>query len=130
MEEGKRRAFICQQVATWKKQEVEGATPKGMGLVNRIAKRKLSDKPDHPPKKPEVVTVSIVKETLDANKLPLLFGSGKGKGLITGQRPVTNKRPILLHEDWQYAIKQLSSIIKDYEDLQPCNRGHGGNGPL
>ena len=60
-----------------------------------------------------------IEETADESKLPPLSGSGKGKGLITSQGPVTKKCPVLLHEDPQYALKQLSSIIKDdnNEDL-------------
>ena len=38
---------------------------------------------------------------------------------MTGQGPVSKKRPVLLLEDSWYAIGQLLSIIKvdDYEDL-------------
>ena len=38
---------------------------------------------------------------------------------MTGQKPITDKRPVLLREDLQYAIKQLSSVFKDndYKDL-------------
>lgn len=38
---------------------------------------------------------------------------------MTSQGPDTKKFPILLREDPQYALKQLSSIIKgdDYKDL-------------
>ena len=62
---------------------------------------------------------SIAEETFDSNKLPHLPRSRKEKGLMTGYGPVTKKWPVLLREDSWYAIKQLSSIIKDddYEDL-------------
>ena len=62
---------------------------------------------------------SIVGEIPDASKFPSKLGPGKGKGLITGQVPIAKKCPILLREDSQYALKQLSSIIKenDYDDL-------------
>ena len=62
---------------------------------------------------------SIVGEIPDASKFPSKLGPGKGKGLITGQVPTSKKCPILLREDSQYALKQLSSIIKDndYDDL-------------
>ena len=38
---------------------------------------------------------------------------------MMGQGPITKKHPVLLREDSRYALKQLSSIIKDddYEDL-------------
>ena len=45
---------------------------------------------------------------------------------MKGPDPVTEKRPILLLEDLGYALKQLSSIIKDddYEGL-----GNHATGP-
>ena len=102
-----------------KKQKEKGLPPKGTGPINLFTKRKLSDKTDRPPKKPKVVTGSIVKETLDSNKLPPPPRPRKGKGVMTGQGSIIEKRPVLLHEDSRYAIKQLSSIIKDddYEDF-------------
>ena len=38
---------------------------------------------------------------------------------MIGEVPITKKPPVLLHKDSQYALKQISSIIKDkdYEDL-------------
>ena len=120
MEDGKRRAYICQQAAVWeKKQKEEGVPPKGTGLVNPFTKRKSSDKIDRHPKKLKVVMGSTVEETPDSNKLPPLPRLGKGKGLMMGQGPVTEKHPVLFCEDSRYAIKQLLSIIKDddYEDL-------------
>ena len=60
--------------------------------------------------------MATVGATTDPKKPPLV---GKGKGLMTSQVPVAEKCPILLHEDFQYVLKQLLSIIKDddYEDL-------------
>ena len=62
---------------------------------------------------------SVVGETLATNKLPPKLGLGKGKGLMKGVVPVTKKCPVLLREDSGYALKQLSSIIKDdnYKDF-------------
>ena len=82
-------------------------------------KRKSSEQVDRPPKKPKVVMGSTVGETSATSKLPLKHGSRKGKGLMKGANPITKKRLVLLHEDSGYALKQLSSIIKDddYEDL-------------
>ena len=47
------------------------------------------------------------------------LGQGRGKGLMTGPVPVTEKPPVLLCEDSKYALEQLSFIITadDYEDL-------------
>ena len=71
---------------------------------------------DHAPKKPKVVANPTVGEAT-TGKLPL--NSGKGKGLMMGGEPITKKVPVLLCEDSQYALQEISSIIKDedYEDL-------------
>ena len=116
MEESKKRAYIKQQVATRRKQE-GSLLPKTMGQANPSTKRKSFEKVDHPPKRPKVMTGPTIGETLEANKLPPK--PGKGKGLMTGEVLVTKKPPVLLHEDSQYALKRISSIIKDevYEDL-------------
>ena len=88
------------------------------GQVNPSTKRKPSEKVDHPQKKPKVMTRSIVGKTPTTSKLPPT-GLGKGKGLMAGEGPVTKKPPVLICEDFQYALKQISSIIKDedYKDL-------------
>lgn len=116
MEDSKRRAFIKQQAAAKKK--LKGSLPL-KGQANPLTKRKLSEKVDHQSKKPKVLTGSVVGETPAASKLPPKPGLGKGKGLMMGQGPVTEKRPVLLREDPQYMLKQLLSIIKgdNYEDL-------------
>lgn len=61
----------------------------------------------------------MVGETSTTSKLPPKLGSGKGKGLMASEGPVTKKPVVLLCEDSQYTLKQISSIIKDedYEDL-------------
>ena len=48
-----------------------------------------------------------------------LIDQGKGKGLMMGLIPITEKPPVLFCEDSKYALEQLSSIITadDYEDL-------------
>ena len=105
MEDGKRRAFICSQAtARAKKQQEEGVPPKGKGSIEPIPKKKNKDKVNHPLKKPKVVTGSTVGETPPTTQLPFPSHSGKRKGLITGHGSVSEKRPILLHEDSQYAI--------------------------
>ena len=78
--------------------------PKGTGPANPSTKRKLSDK---------VEAGSAFEENPNANKLPPPSGPRKGKGLMTGQGPVIAKPVVLLYEDSRYALKQLSSIIKD-----------------
>ena len=90
----------------------------GTGLSNPSTKRKPLDKTDCPPKKPKVMVRPIVV-TPTETKLPPLPVHGKGKGLMMGQGPINEKRPVLLRKDPQYALKQLSSIImsEDYEDL-------------
>lgn len=115
MEKGKRRAFIKQRATARKRQE-GGLPNKGTSSVNPSTKRKLSEKIDCPPKKPKVMKVATVSATTDPKKSPLVR---KDKGLMTGQVPVAEKHPILFHEDSQYALEQLLSIIKDddYEAL-------------
>ena len=90
-----------------------------MGQANSSTKRKLSEKVDRLPKKPKVVTEPTVGEIATTNMLPPKLGPGKGKGLMTGTDPITEKRPVLLREDSRYTLKQLLSIIQDddYEDL-------------
>ena len=74
------------------------------------------EKVNCPPKKPKVVTGSTSKTP---TKLPPKPGLGIGKGLMKGPVPIAEKHPLLLREDSGYALKQLSSIIKDdnYSDL-------------
>ena len=62
-------------------------------------KRKPSDNTDRLPKKPKVTAGSAVGENPNSKKLPPLPGPGKGKGFMTGQGLVTEKRPVLLYED-------------------------------
>ena len=112
MEDDKRRAFICSQAtARAKKQQEEGVLPKGKGSIELVPKKKNKDKVNRPLKKPKVVTGSTVGETPPTTQLPFPSHPGKRKGLITGHGSVSEKRPILLHEDSQYAIGYLSSII-------------------
>ena len=89
------------------------------GLANPSKKRKPSEKVDCQSKKPKVATRSIVWEFPDSSNLPPKLGLGKGKGLMMGHDPITEKHPVLLLEDSGYVLKQLSSIIKDdeYKDL-------------
>ncbi|XP_075662196.1 uncharacterized protein LOC142631769 [Castanea sativa] len=47
------------------------------------------------------------------------MGLGKGKGLMKGPALISEKPPVLLREDSEYALEKLSSIITvdNYEDL-------------
>ena len=117
MEDGRTRAYIKQQATMQMKQE-GSLPPKGMGLANLSIKMKPSDKRKHLPKKPKVA-VGSAGVTPDARKLPPMPIPEKGKGLMTGPSLVTKKLLVLLCEDSQYALKQLSSITNsdDYKDL-------------
>ena len=111
MEESRRRAYNKAQ-ATKKKQE----TPKATGQAHSSNKRKPSEKVDHPPKRPKVVTEPTVGEATTGK---LSLKPDMRKGLMTGGEPLTKKPLVLLCKDSQYALQQISSIIKDgdYEDL-------------
>ena len=87
-------------------------------MAHPSMKRKQIERVDRQPKKPKVM-VSVVGETPTTSKLPPKPGPRKGKGLMVGEGPVTKKPLVLLCVDSQYALKQISSIIKDedYEDL-------------
>ena len=78
---------------------------KGMGPSNPSAKRKPFEKTDHPLEKPKVTMGSNVGVTSDARKLPPQPRPIKGKRLMTGHDPITEKHPILLREDSHYAFK-------------------------
>ena len=117
MEDSKRRAYIKQQAA---KKKQEGSQPyKGTSPANPSTKRKSSEKTDRFPKKPKVFPEFVMGLKAETKKTVTPIGQGKGKGLMTGLVPVTDKPPVLLCEDSNYALEQLSSIITtdDYEDL-------------
>lgn len=105
MENGKKSAFIYQQVATQvKKQQEEGVLPKGTGSLNPFLKRKTIDKVNCPPKKLKVVTGPTIEETPPSTQLPPPH-PGKGKGLIMSQGIVSGKCPVLLHKDSRYTLR-------------------------
>ena len=92
---------------------MEGSQPPKAGQANPSTKRKPSEKVDRPPKKPKVGLGPTVGETPAISKLPPKPGPSIGKGLMKSQVPAIEECPILLREDTSYALKQLSSIIKD-----------------
>lgn len=83
----------------------------GTGPANLSAKRKSSEKTDRLSKKPKVVPKSVVGLKVKTKKTVTSIGQRRGKGLMTGPVPVTEKPPILLHEDSKYALEKLLSII-------------------
>ena len=102
------------------KKQQNGSQPlKGTSLANSSAKRKLTEKSDHLPKKPKTVPESIIGLKAETKKTVTPLGPGKGKGLIKGPTPIVEKPPILLREDSKYVLEKLSSIItfNDYKDL-------------
>ena len=117
MDDVRRRAHIKQQTALKKQQE--GQTPKGTSSANLSTKRKQPEKTGRLPKKPKTVPKLVVGLQAKDKKTVTHLGHGKGKGLMTGSVPVTEKPPVLFHEDSKYVLEQLSSIItaNDYEDL-------------
>ena len=114
MEDSKRRAYIKQQATTTKKKKKRGRVP-----VNPSSKRKLSEKTSCLPKKPKVTPDLVVGLKAEPKKTTTQLGQGRGKGLMMGHVPVTEKPLVLLREDSRYVLEKLSSIIKinDYEDL-------------
>ena len=64
-----------------------------------------------------MVVEPAIGETATTGKLPP--EPGKRKGLMMSEVLITKKPFVLFREDSQYALKQISSIIKDedYEDL-------------
>ena len=117
MDIAKRRAYIKQQAALQKQNE--GQMPKEMGSANPSTKGKQQEKADRLPKRPKVVLEPVVGLKAEAKKTVTKPSPEKGKGLMMGSAPTTEKVPVLLREDSKYALEQLSSIITadDYEDL-------------
>ena len=90
--------------------------PKVTGMAHQSTKRKPTKRVYQQPKKPKV-TGLVFGETPTTSKLPPKPGPRKGKGMMVGEGPVTKKPSVLLREDSQYALKKISSIIKD-EDCE------------
>lgn len=121
MEEGKRRALICNNAAEHAKKQLDREVPptEGMAQFKKLLKRKPTDKGNHRAKKPqEVVTTNVGKKPTNVQVPPPLRHGAK-KGLMTAQGLTPKKRPPLLHEDSCRAVGLLLSIIKadDYEYL-------------
>lgn len=94
MEDGKRRAYICQQATEQaKKKKEEGMTPTRVtsSLKPFVKKRKM-DKVDHQAKKSKVV-LFLVRDSLVVTKLPILLCHGVGKGFMFAKGRVTKQRP-------------------------------------
>ena len=103
MEDNKGKAYIKQQAAAKKVVAKEG--PKGMGLAHPSSKRKPSKKTNRPPKNPKVVPESVIGLKAEPKKMATPLGQGRGKGLMTGHVPMTEKSPILLREKSWYVLE-------------------------
>ena len=103
MEDSKGKAYIKQQAAAKKVVAKEG--PKGMGLAHPSSKRKPSKKTNRPPKNPKVVPESVIGLKAEPKKMATPLGQGRGKRLMTGHVPITEKSPILLRENSWYALE-------------------------
>ena len=90
--------------------------PKVTGMAHPSTKRKPTKRVYQQPKKPKV-TGLVFGETPTTSKLPPKPSPRKGKGMMVGEGLVTKKPSVLLREDSQYALKKISSIIKD-EDCE------------
>ena len=111
MEDSKRRAYIKKQAAA--KKNKKGAYP-----LRRQAR------PICPLKENQLRrwTIHLRSQRWQGQLLvrpPTPASCPLSQGLMTDEVPITKKPPVLLCEDSQYALKQISSIIKDedYEDL-------------
>ena len=80
--------------------------PKAASQINPSMKRRPSKKTDHPPKKPKVIAESAIGVKAETKKTLTLPGLRKGKGLMMGQVPVTEKPLVLLREDPRYADRK------------------------
>ena len=117
MDDAKRGALIMAQDA--KKKETSDVAPKGTGSSNPSIKRKQQSKEDRPLKKPKVPLEPVVGLMVERAKTVTPVKHGAGKGTMKAPSTSQEKPPVLLREDFKYALEQLSSIItsEDYEDL-------------
>ena len=60
----------------------------GTGPIKPFIKRKMTDKVDHPAKKPKVVISPTVRETPPSANLPPPPYHGTDKGLMTAKGPI------------------------------------------
>ena len=76
-------------------------------------------KGDRAPKKPKVSLEPVIGLMVEGARTVTPAKHGAGKGLMVASPGSQKKPPVLLHEDPQYALVRLSSIItsKNYEDL-------------
>ena len=76
-------------------------------------------KGDRAPKKPKVSLEPVIGLMVEGARTVTPAKHGAGKGLMVASPGSQKKPPVLLHEDPQYALVRLSSIItsKKYENL-------------
>ena len=116
MDDAKRRALIKSQAA--KKKKSSDMAPMATVASNPSVKRKPVPKGDCQAKKPRVSLEPIIG-LMDEGKKVTPVKHGASKGLMKVPSTIPEKPPVLLCEDSQHALKQISSIIstEDYEDL-------------
>ena len=117
MDDAKRRALIRSQAT--KKKEFGDVAPTVTVASNPSIKRKPPPKGDRLAKKPKVPLEPVVGLMAEGTKTVTTVKHVAGKGLMKALSINQEKPPVLLHEDYKYALEQISSIIstEDYEDL-------------
>ena len=90
----------------------------GTGSSRPLAKRPML-KVDRAPKKQKVSTEPVIGLMAEGKKTVTPAKPRGGKGLMVPPPGSLKKPPVLLHEDPNYALGKISSIIgsEDYEDL-------------
>ena len=117
MDNAKRRALTKAQAA--KKKESGEVAPSAMVAINPSIKRKSAPKGDRQAKKPKVSLEPVVG-LMAEGKTATPVKHGAGKGFMKAPSNIPEKPPVLLHEDSNHALEQISSIIfaEDFEDLR------------
>ena len=116
MDDAERRALIRSQAA--KKKESGDVALTAMVANNPSIKRKPTPKGDRQAKKPKVSLEPVVGLMAEGKTItPMKHGASKG--FMKAPSTILKKPPILLREDSNHALEQISSIIsaEDYEDL-------------
>ena len=116
MDDAKRRALIKAQAA--KKKESGDVAPLVVVAINPSIKRKFAPKNNHQAKKSKVPLEPVVGLMAEGNTVTPAKHE-VGKGLMKAPSNISEKSPVLLHEDSKHVLEQISSIIsaEDYEDL-------------
>ena len=116
MDDAKRRALIRSQAA--KKKESGNVALTTTVASNPSVKRKPTPKGDRQAKKPKVSLEPVVGLMAEGKTItPMKHGASKG--FMKAPSTILKKPLVLLREDSNHALEQISSIIsaEDYEDL-------------